>query len=76
MGATSVHVKDVNELSAAMMAARSASRTQVIVIDTTHTRFTEDVGTWWEVGVPEVSDRPGVLEARQKMLAGKARQKR
>ncbi len=76
MGATSVHVKDVNELSAAMMAARSASRTQVIVIDTTHTRFTEDVGPWWEVGVPEVSDRPGVLAARQKMLAGKARQKR
>ena len=76
MGATSVHVKDVNELSAAMIAARRATRTQVIVIDTTHTRFTEDVGPWWEVGVPEVSDRPSVLAAHQKMLAGKARQKR
>jgi 3D-(3,5/4)-trihydroxycyclohexane-1,2-dione acylhydrolase (decyclizing) len=76
MGATSVHVKNVSELSAAMIAARRATRTQVIVIDTTHTRFTEDVGPWWEVGVPEVSDRPGVLAAHQKMLAGKARQKR
>jgi 3D-(3,5/4)-trihydroxycyclohexane-1,2-dione acylhydrolase (decyclizing) len=76
MGAHSVHVKNVGELGAAMVAARRATRTQVIVIDTTHTRFTEDVGPWWEVGVPEVSERPSVLAARQKMLAGKARQKR
>ena len=76
MGATSVHVANLDELSAAMLAARAASKTQVIVIDTTHTRVTEHEGPWWEVGVPEVSDRPSVLAARQKMLAGKSQQKR
>ena len=76
MGAGSVHVKNLDALGVALVAARSARKTQVIVIDTTHTRVTEHPGPWWEVGVPEVSDRPGVLAARQKMLVGKVRQKR
>jgi 3D-(3,5/4)-trihydroxycyclohexane-1,2-dione acylhydrolase (decyclizing) len=76
MGATSVHVANLDELSTAVRAARAARKTQVIVIDTTHTRVTEHEGPWWEVGVPEVSDRPSVLAARQKMLAGKSQQKR
>ena len=76
MGAVSVHVKNLSELSAALQAARSATKTQVIVIDTTHTRVTDHEGPWWEVGIPEVSDRPSVLAARKNMLAGKALQKR
>lgn len=63
MGADSVHVKDVAELKAAMVKARAAKRTQVIVIDTTHTRITEG-GCWWEVAIPEVSDRAEVQQAR------------
>lgn len=63
MGADSVHVKDVAELKAAMVKARAAKRTQVIVIDTTHTRIT-DGGCWWEVAIPEVSDRTEVQQAR------------
>lgn len=63
MGADSVHVKDVAELKAAMVKARAAKRTQVIVIDTTHTRIT-DGGCWWEVAIPEVSDRAEVQQAR------------
>jgi 3D-(3,5/4)-trihydroxycyclohexane-1,2-dione acylhydrolase (decyclizing) len=34
------------------------------VIDTDPQRTTEDGGAWWEVGVPEVSERSAVLEAR------------
>ncbi|MCX7250765.1 MAG: 3D-(3,5/4)-trihydroxycyclohexane-1,2-dione acylhydrolase (decyclizing) [Burkholderiales bacterium] len=63
MGADSVHVKDVAELKAAMVKARAARRTQVIVIDTTHHRIT-DGGCWWEVAIPEVSDRAEVQQAR------------
>jgi 3D-(3,5/4)-trihydroxycyclohexane-1,2-dione acylhydrolase (decyclizing) len=63
MGADAVHVKDVAELKSAMVKARKATRTQVIVIDTTHTRIT-DGGCWWEVAIPEVSNRTEVNEAR------------
>lgn len=65
LGAGAVHVKDVVELKAAMVKARAASSTQVIVIDTTHTRTTAEGGCWWEVAIPEVSDRAAVQVARQ-----------
>ncbi len=58
LGAESVHVPDVAALHVAMVRARAAMKTQVIVIDTTHTRTTDDGGCWWEVGIPEVSERP------------------
>jgi 3D-(3,5/4)-trihydroxycyclohexane-1,2-dione acylhydrolase (decyclizing) len=32
-------------------------------------------GAFWEVGVPEVSSRSEVLQARQRMDAGKAHQR-
>jgi 3D-(3,5/4)-trihydroxycyclohexane-1,2-dione acylhydrolase (decyclizing) len=63
MGADAVHVADVAALAAAMVRARAAARTQVIVIDTTHTRITDDGGCWWEVGIPEVSPRAEVEAA-------------
>jgi 3D-(3,5/4)-trihydroxycyclohexane-1,2-dione acylhydrolase (decyclizing) len=48
-----------------MVAARAAARTQVIVINTTHTRSTDDGGCWWDVAIPEVSARAQVMSARQ-----------
>lgn len=74
MGADAVHVKDVVELKAAMVKARQAHRSQVIVIDTTHTRTTEG-GSWWEVAIPEVSDRAEVRAARTRHLEGQAGQR-
>jgi 3D-(3,5/4)-trihydroxycyclohexane-1,2-dione acylhydrolase (decyclizing) len=74
MGADAVHVKDVVELKAAMVQARQAKRTQVIVIDTTHTRTT-DGGCWWEVAVPEVSGRAEVRAAHAAYLTGQAQQR-
>ncbi len=65
LGATAVHVKDVAELKSAMRAARAAPTTQVIVIDTTPWRTTDDGGTWWEVAIPEVSPRAEVRMARR-----------
>jgi 3D-(3,5/4)-trihydroxycyclohexane-1,2-dione acylhydrolase (decyclizing) len=75
MGANAVHVAGIAELKAAMVAARAATTTQVIVIDTTHHRITTDGGCWWEVGIPEVSARSDVREARAGYDDAKTRQR-
>lgn len=75
LGAEAVHVADVAELETAMRKARAATRTQVIVIDTTHTRTTDDGGCWWEVSIPEVSQRPEVDAAHRRYLDGKSNQR-
>jgi len=64
LGAHAVHVSDLAQLRSAMAAARAARSTQVVVIDTTHERTTDDGGSWWEVAIPEVSDRAEVMAAR------------
>ena len=75
MGADAVHVKDVAELKRAMARARAAKRSQVLVIDTTHTRTTAEGGCWWEVGIPEVSERPAVNAAHAGYVAAKEHQR-
>ena len=75
LGAEAVHVADIAELKTAMQRARAATRTQVIVIDTSPWRTTDDGGAWWEVAIPEVSDRAEVHAAREKYLQGKRRQR-
>jgi 3D-(3,5/4)-trihydroxycyclohexane-1,2-dione acylhydrolase (decyclizing) len=74
MGADAVHVGSVAELKAAMVQARAATKTQVLVIDTTHTRTTDDGGCWWEVAIPEVSQRPEVDQAHARYVAAKQNQ--
>ena len=64
MGATSVKVSNIAELEAALARRRSVKGPYVIVIDTTPYHDHALGGTWWEVGVPEVSVRPSVNEAR------------
>jgi 3D-(3,5/4)-trihydroxycyclohexane-1,2-dione acylhydrolase (decyclizing) len=68
-------VKDVPELKAAMQRARAAATTQVIVIDTTPWRTTDDGGSWWEVAIPEVSERAEVRSAREQYEAAKGQQR-
>ena len=75
LGAHAVHVKDIAELKAAMVKARKATTTQAIVIDTTHTRVTADGGCWWEVAIPEVSERAEVCEAHQRYVSAKTTQR-
>ena len=75
MGADAVHVKDLAELKTAMVAARAATKTQVLVIDTTHHRTTAEGGCWWEVAIPEVSVRPEVNEAFERYTAAKQAQR-
>jgi 3D-(3,5/4)-trihydroxycyclohexane-1,2-dione acylhydrolase (decyclizing) len=75
MGVDAVHVKNVAELKSAMVTARAAKRSQVLVIDTTHTRTTAEGGCWWEVGIPEVSVRPEVNNAYDNFLTAKKEQR-
>ena len=63
MGADAVHVNSVGELKSAMRKARAAQRSQVLVIDTSPSRVTQQGGCWWQVGIPEVSQRPEVNAA-------------
>lgn len=63
LGAAAEHVAGLDELAAALERARSSRQTQCIVIDTNPHDSTGG-GSWWQVGIPEVSDRDSVLEAR------------
>jgi 3D-(3,5/4)-trihydroxycyclohexane-1,2-dione acylhydrolase (decyclizing) len=55
--------------------ARAADRTYVVCIETDPNRTTEEGGWWWEVAVPEVSDRESVRRARAAYEDGKRQQK-
>jgi 3D-(3,5/4)-trihydroxycyclohexane-1,2-dione acylhydrolase (decyclizing) len=64
LGAVAEHVANIGELEAAMQRARAADRSYLISIDTDPARPTEEGGWWWEVAVPEVSEREAVRDAR------------
>ena len=65
----------IPELEAAMKRARAAERTYVVCIETDPNRTTEEGGWWWEVAVPEVSEREGVRKARAAYEDAKKRQR-
>jgi 3D-(3,5/4)-trihydroxycyclohexane-1,2-dione acylhydrolase (decyclizing) len=75
LGALSENVKTIRELEAAMKRARAADRTYVVAIETDPDRTTKEGGWWWEVAVPEVSDREDVRKARAAYEDGKRKQK-
>ncbi|HEX3917020.1 MAG TPA: 3D-(3,5/4)-trihydroxycyclohexane-1,2-dione acylhydrolase (decyclizing) [Caulobacteraceae bacterium] len=64
LGARSERVTGVAELEAAMARTTASDRTYVVVIDTDPAISTEAGGAWWDVTVPEVSERPQVRAAR------------
>ena len=69
MGAVTFEVSSLSEFSEALVKARAADRTAVIVTKVRAKDFTEG-GAFWQVGVPEVSERAGVQAARAKMDQG------
>ena len=75
MGATSVKVGSISELEDALSRRESIKGPYVIVIDTDPYPSTEPGGTWWEVGVPEVSDRPEVNAAHAGYVENKKTQR-
>ena len=75
MGATSVKVSSISELEQALAKRGDITGPYVIVIDTDPYPSTPHGGSWWEVGVPEVSVRSEVNDAWETYRQGKATQK-
>jgi len=65
LGAEAVKVPSLADLEAAMAKARTGARTSVIVIETDPVVCTEAGGHWWDVAVPEISERAEVRTARE-----------
>ena len=74
MGCIAETVRTIDELEAAWKRAKEADRTTVIALQTHQDSWTEG-GSWWEVGVPEVSPYESVREARAELDEGKAEQR-
>ena len=74
MGCLTEHADSVATLESALGRARSNDRTTVIVLQTDPDGWTGG-GAFWEVGVPEVSDRAEVGDARAAMVDGKRAQR-
>jgi 3D-(3,5/4)-trihydroxycyclohexane-1,2-dione acylhydrolase (decyclizing) len=64
LGAMAEKADNIDALEQALARAKKADRTSVIVIDTDPTQTTEAGGWWWDVAVPEVSERAAVRDAR------------
>lgn len=69
MGAHAEKASDIADLEAKIAAARGRDIPSVIVIDTDPYPGTGAGGHWWDVAVPEVSNRPEVNEARANYIA-------
>jgi 3D-(3,5/4)-trihydroxycyclohexane-1,2-dione acylhydrolase (decyclizing) len=74
MGALTRHVESLADLGQALDWAKTTDRTTVITI--VSDAFTWTPGdAWWDVGVPQVSERDEVIEASKAQLDGRKRQR-
>ncbi len=74
MGAGSETVSSIDGLNDALGRARASDRTYVIALKVDAYTWTEG-GSFWEVGVPEVSNLQAVTDARADLDKGKAEQR-
>jgi 3D-(3,5/4)-trihydroxycyclohexane-1,2-dione acylhydrolase (decyclizing) len=74
LGAHAHRVESLAALGSALATARRSERTSVLVIETDPAASTSAGGHWWDVAVPEVSERAEVRAARERYVA--ARQQR
>jgi 3D-(3,5/4)-trihydroxycyclohexane-1,2-dione acylhydrolase (decyclizing) len=65
LGAVAEKVSSIADLEVTLKKARNNTRSTVIVIDTDPMISTEAGGHWWDVAVPEVSERKEVQAARK-----------
>ncbi len=75
LGAEAIDVGSMAELEAALRTARAAERTTVVVTKVRADDWTEG-SAFWQVGVPEVSERAEVGAARTAHEAGMSGQRR
>lgn len=75
MGARAVKVASIAELEDALARRGEAPGPYVVVIDTDPYPSTPHGGSWWQVGIPETSEREAVREARARFEADRAMQR-
>jgi len=75
MGAHAEKATDIADLEARIAAARGRDVPSVIVIDTDPGPGTGAGGSWWNVAVPEVSERREVNEAHEKYVGMATKQR-
>jgi 3D-(3,5/4)-trihydroxycyclohexane-1,2-dione acylhydrolase (decyclizing) len=76
MGAEAETVANPAELANAFKRAKAADKTYVIVMRVdAHEGWTQEGHTWWEVGLPEVSRRAEINDARDAASEGRKRQR-
>ncbi len=76
LGALAENVTTLAQLAAALARARAADRTYVIAIETDPNRTTNEGGAWWDVAVPEASERAEVRAAREQYEVDKKQQQK
>jgi 3D-(3,5/4)-trihydroxycyclohexane-1,2-dione acylhydrolase (decyclizing) len=78
LGCAVLMASDLSELPAAYAKAREHARDHrpAVVVIKTHPNSWTEAGAWWEVGVPQVSHRAEVTQARAELDEAKARQLR
>lgn len=74
MGALTRHVKSIGDLEAAVEWAKGNDKTTVISIITDGFEWVPG-DAWWDVGVPEVSERDAVKDARADHVEGRKKQR-
>ena len=75
LGANAETVTTVDGLREAMVRARASDKSYLISIVIDGPQCTPEGGTWWEVGIPEVSVRPTVVAAHQTLAEQKKKQR-
>lgn len=76
LGCQAESVRGIAGLEQALVRARQASGTYVIALDTDPLPSTDEGGAWWDVAVPEVSEREQVRQAYAGYSKAKQRQQR
>ncbi|GFE64312.1 3D-(3,5/4)-trihydroxycyclohexane-1,2-dione acylhydrolase (decyclizing) [Litoreibacter roseus] len=77
MGAVAQTVSNPLELGEAFKKAKASDKTHVIVMQVDpYEGWTAEGHTWWEVGTPEVSDKPAVRAAHEDWEATRSKQRK
>jgi 3D-(3,5/4)-trihydroxycyclohexane-1,2-dione acylhydrolase (decyclizing) len=74
MGALGRRVESLGDLEHALEWAKTTDRTTVICVDVDAYTWTPG-DAWWDVGVPEVSEREAVRDARKAHVDGRKKQR-
>ena len=75
LGAWAMRARTREELREALEEGRKQSRTSVVVVETAYDERVPGYESWWDVAIPEVSERESVRAARKKYEEARKRER-